>query len=216
MSQNNSFVMSYLDLRKAIGIIGITLPFVLAIGKIILTGQGIESSISAYYYTVMRDVFVASLCAIGVFLLSYRGYAKIDAYAGKLATIFAIGTAFLPTIPPVNATAQQIIIGRFHLGLAICLFLTLSFFALFLFRKTNPNGSMTENKKMRNIIYSICGYGMLASIGAIIMVQLLPRELALFNYDPVFWLEALAIVLFGISWFVKGEAILKDAESQTF
>ena len=26
----------------------------------------------------------------------------------------------------------------------------------------------------------------------------------------VFWLEALAIVAFGVSWLVKGEAILKD------
>ncbi len=208
---NNSLVMSYLDLRKAIGIIGIALPFVLAIGKIILDGPGVQNSISAYYYTVMRDVFVASLCAIGVFLMTYRGYAKIDEYAGKLAAIFAVGTALLPTNPPANATAQQMIIGRFHLGFAMCLFLTLSFFALFLFRKTNPNGSMTGNKKIRNIIYTICGVTMLACIVLIIVTYLLlPNDSPIFRFSPVFWLEALAIVAFGISWFVKGEAILKD------
>jgi len=209
-STGNSLVMSYLDLRKAIGVIGIALPFVLVIGKIILSSPGVEGSISAYYYTVMRDVFVASLCAIGVFLMTYRGYGRIDEYAGKLATIFAVGTAFLPTVPPANATAQQIIIGRFHLGFAMCLFLTLSFFALFLFRKTHANGSMTTRKKIRNIIFTICGVGMLLCIVLIIVVQLLPRELALFRLQPVLWLEAVAIVLFGISWFVKGEAILKD------
>ena len=33
---------------------------------------------------------------------------------------------------------------------------------------------------------------------------------SLLKLNPVFWLESLAIVAFGVSWFVKGEAILKD------
>jgi hypothetical protein len=27
---------------------------------------------------------------------------------------------------------------------------------------------------------------------------------------PVFWLESVAVVAFGVSWLVKGETILKD------
>jgi hypothetical protein len=27
---------------------------------------------------------------------------------------------------------------------------------------------------------------------------------------PVFWLESLAVVAFGVSWLTKGETILKD------
>jgi len=27
---------------------------------------------------------------------------------------------------------------------------------------------------------------------------------------PIYWLEALAIVAFGVSWLIKGETILKD------
>ena len=30
------------------------------------------------------------------------------------------------------------------------------------------------------------------------------------RYRPVFWLESIAIIMFGISWLVKGEAILAD------
>jgi hypothetical protein len=66
-------VLSYLGLRKAVGIIGLALPFVLAFGKILLQSPGIQDSISAYYYTDMGNVFVGSLCAIGVFLMSTRG-----------------------------------------------------------------------------------------------------------------------------------------------
>ncbi len=207
---NNSLVLSYLDLRKAIGFIGFLLPFVLVAGKLILDGPGLQPSISGYYYTSMRDVFVASLCAIGVFLMSYRGYERIDDFAGKLASIFAIGTALLPTNPPVYATTLQLLIGRFHLLFALCLFLTLAFFALVLFRKTNPSKPTTPQKRKRNIIYTICGIGIIVCILLIVIVQLLPRDAAVFAAKPIFWLEAVAIVLFGISWFVKGETILKD------
>ncbi len=55
---DQSLVLSYLGLRKAIGIIGTTLPFVLALGKIVLGNPGIQPSMSAYYDTKMGDVFV--------------------------------------------------------------------------------------------------------------------------------------------------------------
>ncbi len=70
----DSLVLSYLTLRKAVGIIGCALPFVLVIGTAVLQGSGIQASISGYYYTDMRNVFVGSLCAIGIFLMSCRGY----------------------------------------------------------------------------------------------------------------------------------------------
>jgi len=52
---------------------------VLILGKILyFRDPGIQDSISSYYYTDMRDVLVGSLCAIGVFLWSYRGYDDPD------------------------------------------------------------------------------------------------------------------------------------------
>jgi hypothetical protein len=208
-NQNDSLVLSYLGLRKAIGIIGMSLPFVLFFGKMIISGPGIESSISAYYYTVMRDVFVGSLCAIGVFLISYRGYERMDDITGKIATVFALGTALFPT-SPVNPSETQLLIGRLHILFALGLFITLAFFALFLFRKTDPNKPPTPQKIKRNLIYTICGYGIILCVALIILTTFLPSDSVIYSYRPVFWLEALAIILFGISWFVKGEAILKD------
>jgi len=92
-------------LRKAIGIIGISLPFVLAFGKIILGSPGIQSSISGYYYTGMRDVFVGSLCAIAVFMMSYKGYDHRDELAGDLACAFASGVALFPITPAGNVAS---------------------------------------------------------------------------------------------------------------
>ena len=43
-----------------------------------------------------------------------------------------------------------------------------------------------------------------------VVSQLPAVALALKAYDPIYWLESIAIVAFGISWLTKGEAILKD------
>ena len=209
---NNSLVISYLNLRRAIGIIGIALPFVLVIGKFILQGPGIQGSVSDYYYTVMRDVFVGSLCSIGVFLMSYRGYDSMDEIAGDLACLFAVGAALFPTTPDVDPTTRARLVGVVHIVLAGSLFLTLAFFSLVLFRKTDQP-TPTRMKLQRNIVYTVCGYLILGCIALIGVVALTPDTSPIRKLDPVFWLESIAIVSFGISWLTKGEGILKDDES---
>lgn len=208
---DNSLVISYLSLRKAIGIIGITLPFVLVIGKNLLQSSGLLGSMSSYYYSVMGDVFVGSFCAIGVFLLSYHGYEKKDDIAGKIAGLSAIGLALFPTTPDIAASAQAIMIGKWHLFFALIFSLTLVYFSLFLFRKTNPNKQSTDMKKIRNIIYAVCGiiiFVCIALMGFVLFFPGNPWVKQLQN--PIFWLETSSVIAFGISWFVKGEAILKD------
>ncbi len=203
-------VLSYLSLRKAVGIIGLALPFVLAVGKTLLQGRGIQDSISAYYYTDMGNVFVGSLCAIGVFLMSCRGYDRRDEIAGYLACIFAIGVALFPTIPPIGATSRDHRIGAVHLSFAALLFLTLAYFSIKLFTETDPHKEPTPQKLQRNTVYRICGYTILACILFVVVVKLTPVRALVEPLTPVFWLESVAIVAFGVSWLIKGETILKD------
>jgi hypothetical protein len=204
---SDSLVLSYLGLRKAIGIIGIALPFVLAFGKMLLDSPGIQDSISAYYYTIMRDVFVGSLCAIAVFLMSYRGYERRDDVAGDIACAFALGVALFPTTPAGQATSM---IGAIHLACAAGFFLTLAYFSLVLFRMTAPNRAPTLRKVQRNRVYTVCGLIILASLAMIVVLALFPPAAPIRQLDPRFWLESLAVVAFGVSWLTKGEAILKD------
>jgi hypothetical protein len=206
----SGLVISYLALRRAVGIIGTALPFVLVAGKWVLDGWGIQPSISAYYYTSMRDVFVGSICATGVFLLSYRGYERADDVAGNLACVFAVGLSLCPTSPPIGASATQTLVGQIHLVFASAYFLTLAYFSLVLFRKTHPNRRMTERKKQRNVIYTVCGYTILVCIGLVAIDFAFLRHSALQALDPVFWLETAAVLAFGISWLTKGEAIHAD------
>ncbi len=205
-------VLSYLDLRKAVGIIGCALPFVLAIGKILLQGPGLQSSISGYYYTDMRDVFVGSLCAIGVFLMSTRGYARDDEIAGRLACVFAIGVALFPTTPSADATRLESIIGDVHLTFAALLFLTLAYFSLALFTMTGPENNPTPRKLQRNKVYRVCGYTILACIVFMFVAALPPVKPFVDSLSPRFWLESVAVFVFGVSWLTKGGSILKDQQ----
>jgi hypothetical protein len=220
--ENSILVISYLSLRKAIGILGFSLPFVLPIGQLLLHALGIQSSlhepviqnsVSSYYYTDMRNIFVGSMCAIGVFLMSYRGYDRRDARAGRFAFVCAIGVALFPTSPLPVASADEKLIGGIHLTFAALLFLTLAYVSLKLFTQTDPNKPPTPQKMQRNRVYRISGYVMLACIALIAVAALPPIKAMVEQFAPRFWLEAIAIVAFGISWLTKGEMILKDQET---
>ena len=85
---------SYLALRKAVGWIGILLPFVLMLGMfLVFNEKPVLKTISLYYHSGMRDVFVGAICSIALFLFFYKGYNKWDNWAGNLAGFFAVGIA---------------------------------------------------------------------------------------------------------------------------
>lgn len=206
----NTLVLSYLTLRKAIGLLGTLFPIMLALGASI-DQTGIQSSLSSYYYTEMRDLFVGTLFAIGFFLFSYRGYDHRDNRAGNLAWISAVGAALFPTAPDNPASGAVPGGGLVHFVFAAVFLLTLAYFSLCLFTKTDPDRAPTSRKLLRNKVYRIAGCIMLACLALIVVFLLLPGR-PLEAYNPVFWLEAIAVVVFGVSWLVKGEAILRDEE----
>lgn len=59
-----------------------------------------EPSISAYYFTSVRAVFVASLCALGSCLIVYRGNTEAEDIALNASGALAFVVAFVPTSVP--------------------------------------------------------------------------------------------------------------------
>jgi O-antigen/teichoic acid export membrane protein len=221
-------VISYLTLRKAIGTVGFALPFVLVIGNVLfLLVRGevlrIGDSISGYYYTVMGGVLVGSLCAIGVFLLSYRGYDDpawreiryargLEDLVSSAAGIGAIGVALFPTPKGSDPTTLEEFLGPdrlglVHVGSAALFFIALAYISIKLF--TGRDLATYEpisgaRKRLNNRIYKVCGWTILISIAAIAAVWLLPDDSPIRQWHPVLWLEWLAILAFSTSWFTKG------------
>ena len=78
--------LSYRNMRAITGYVGLALPVVLLLAGVV--DGHIESSLSAYYYTKVGNVFTGALCVIGIFLLAYRLTAwAIDNVATTLAGV---------------------------------------------------------------------------------------------------------------------------------
>ncbi|HWY19628.1 MAG TPA: hypothetical protein VNX26_00310 [Candidatus Acidoferrum sp.] len=204
-------VLSYLALRKAVGDVAVGLPFALAIPWWVLQHHIIQSSISAYYYTGMRNLFVGSLCAISLFMLCARGYDRKDEIAGVFSALCALGVAFFPTAPDWGATQHQHDIGIVHYVFAGLLFSTLAYFCLVLFKMTAANHPLTRKKLQRNKIYTVCGCVIIASMLLIFVL----KKILKIDYFPghlgtLFCFESTALFAFGLAWLVKGETFLKD------
>jgi hypothetical protein len=207
--QNQNLIHSYLALRKAVGWIGILLPFTLMTGLFLFFhADGILGSISEYYYSGMRDVFVGALCSIALFLFFYRGYAnwkKInwDKIITNAGGFLAIGIAIFP----MTETGPTEWKGVIHYICAITFFLLLSCYSIFIFTKGSPEP--TRQKLFRNRIYVICGLVMIASlVGILIFFQFLQTPGSRFRF--VFWGETVALIAFGISWLTKGGTLYPD------
>jgi hypothetical protein len=140
----NQLVIDYLYLRKAVGWIGTLLPVVLIAGNAMIFTSDLPDSMSSYYYTHMRNIFVGALCALGVFLIAYAGYDEWDRWITNIAGAGAIGVAFCATKPTVCAagakacsapavramSSAQNVVGTVHLVFAAVAFLALGVMAL--------------------------------------------------------------------------------------
>ncbi len=98
------YALSLLLIRGIIGVIGILLPLALIVGEAFYLSGSVEvrGSISAYYHSSMRDLFVAGLCVTGFLLATYMaGQTKTrDFWWSLLAGVAVIGVAFIPTSRP--------------------------------------------------------------------------------------------------------------------
>ena len=154
----NELIVSYLFLRQAMGWIGALLPIVLLAGNAISSATPRPDSVSGYYYTDMRNTLVGALCALGVFLVAYKGYDDVDLWITNIAGLGAIGVAFCPTKPAVCtpgiqaclassvarlSTSQQVV-GDIHVFFAAVTFIALGLMALrFAKRGVTPAGHST-------------------------------------------------------------------------
>lgn len=96
-AQDSATVGTYRYLRLGIPLLVVLLAASL-VHRIFLVEQDCWlGSISAYYYTAVRAVFVASLCAIGACLIINRGNTDREDVALNLAGFLAFFVAFIPT-----------------------------------------------------------------------------------------------------------------------
>jgi hypothetical protein len=182
-------------LRGVLGGLAILLPWIVA-----LLNGGFPASISATYYVPeCITPFMGILIASSVILMCYKGYDLQDDIILSLSGLMGLCICLFPTY---TSTADYV--GTFHLPVnlsstlhnvsAIIFFALLSYNSFFLF--TKGDGNPTNKKKIRNIIYRICGVGMIASF----LLLLLP------DFHIKIWLmETIALFFFGVSFLTKAD-----------
>lgn len=98
------YARSYLQIRLLIGLTGFLLPLLLVVCDwwLMTEGRQIQGSMSAYYHTPARDLFVAGLCVVGVLLLTYLTAQMWtwDFILSSLAGVSVLVVAFFPTWRP--------------------------------------------------------------------------------------------------------------------
>ena len=215
-ANDSSLVISYLRLRQLIGYVGILMPVVIKIGAYYLEGIPSNESISAYYYTEMRDVFTGTLVVVGALLFCYRGPSTRDDVVTNIAGLAAVGIALLPMDPSYHAliTARfpDILTDKcyknhgplgYHFYAVTTFFALTTYLAYFRFPLLS-SATVTVQKLKRNRCYKACAVVMAASFIAIALLKLQSKT------NSIFWPETTAIIAFGVAWLVKGQAVLKD------
>ena len=185
-------------LRCSIGWLGMLLPWLV----VLITWSWPHSISITYYSYLATGTFMVILGAAGMLLANYKGYTKVDDIINTITGIAGLGICAFPMeykIADVYVKTGILgldsnISGIFHNIFAVLFFGLLSFNSIFLFTKTK--GEMTKNKKIRNIIFIVCGIGMIASF----LLMLLPQK----SVPNKTWItEMFALTFFGISWLTK-------------
>lgn len=216
LTRSKNDVFTYRRLRRAIGYLGIALPVLLvALSFIPFFKTELQPSISDYYYTNLRDIFSGTLAAVGLFMICYKGHRnpsllKNDQLLTNVAGIMAVGVAFVPVAPEMEAQKIYTLIpydyawlSWLHYIFAALLFGIFALLAINVFTigqniaEDIPVSSLNENN-----IYRFCGI----AIFALIFLIPVSEEFHLFNYSTLI-LEAFALFFFGSAWLIKGRAL---------
>ena len=224
------YIISYMIIRFAVGFLGFMLPASLAIGewKFIHGPFSLRGSLSAYYFTNMRDWFVGTMWVIGVLLMTYMAaqWKRFDFIASFIAGIFLIGVAMFPTerpddirngtplcgphaspVPLGCAPAQQWL-GELHCRdihyvcaiIALCMLAAIA--AVFGRREQRFPG----NRPWLAWFHYGCAIFILSGllVGGIGFIHDFKR----FGFTPAYISELMAIIGFAAGWLVKSGALV--------
>jgi hypothetical protein len=99
------YLRTFLWLRTFVGVLGIALPVVVIVVATAAFGErSIRPSLSGYYYSGARDIFVAILSATGVFFIGYVLAEKsLENTLSGVAGVSALVIAIFPTRRPSKA-----------------------------------------------------------------------------------------------------------------
>jgi hypothetical protein len=207
------YLRSYLVMRTGIGVLGIVLPFALVIvDHLWLGGDELAlTSLSAYYYSGAREVFVGALCAIGAFLITYKvAEINLDNTLSLLAGLAVVVVALCPTERTDVSVAQTAlqerlgegVVGAIHFSAAGAFILALAVLSYYFGKREGARAARPGKRSPRfwKTYHWVCA-------GAIVVALLWCAVTAISGWGPsraLLYGEAAAVWAFAASWLMKG------------
>jgi hypothetical protein len=220
---NTSVDVSYLGLRKWIGLLGLVMPVVVwGISRYDGLPAHVYDTISAHYYTRARDIFVGTMALVGVLIYFYRSPHPWDNRIARVCGVAAVLIGLLPIDPPEGVEADLTTTLARHLhSYPVTLFFASGIYLVGVsFRKTSlkqaagqaplHNETARElevghpRKRLRNLIYMGCAVVMTLGSLALAAANVLTEQ---FNWTEGwrFVPETAAVMAFAFAWLVKGQ-----------
>ena len=215
------YALSLLWIRAVIGALGIALPVIFIVGEAYFLRGDVEirGSLSAYFHTSMRDVFVAGLCVIGFFLLTYMsGQTNTwDFRLSLVAGVAVLGVVAFPKsrpdliegaarcgsepMPPGCSPIQQQLgeqlVAGIHFTCAAIFILSLAFLCfVFAVREKNYKDSPELAVTLR-----VLGFVIIGAVVGTVVANLL--NISIGGLTPLYVGEVVSVWAFGAAWLLK-------------
>jgi hypothetical protein len=205
------YIRSYLIMRAFLGGLAVALPPLLVLGDGI--GFGADpvprGSLSAYYYSGMREILVGTLSATAVFLMTYKvAERQLDNTLSWLAGVAVLGVAVFPTkasgaatLTPLQEQWGESLVGGLHYASAATFIGSLAVISFFFGvregrRRARPG--KRSPRFWRNYHWA-CAGAIAAAVAFIIVAWFIgwPQKSVLIGQWAAIW-------AFGASWLLKG------------
>lgn len=206
------YLVSFLMMRIAIGVLGIALPVVLVVVDVTVFHNGAHGSLSAYYYSGVRDVFVGMLCAIAIFLVCYKVATRgRENLAATVAGVAVLGVALLPTHRPSGSLAATTPLqdwltesntATVHY---ICAFVFISLLAVLSYYFGLREGKRPPRSNARSPrFWRSFHIGCAVVIGIAVVYMFVTTRFDVWDDYSLLIGETVAVWAFGVSWLMKG------------
>jgi len=203
-SRTTHLESSFIVQRRGMALLAASFPAAFLASSFLLGRTDFQTSLSAYYWTLdpERNFFVGVLCAVGVFLLLYKGYTTLEDRVLDLAGLAAVGVAFFPMDEAGDCGSTGF---SLHGTSAVIFFACIAFICIFMSGHSLEQMPDAARRDKFRRLYRICAVVMALAIGFAGLYWLLPDEavLALCENSVIFWFEAAGVWAFSAFWTIK-------------
>jgi hypothetical protein len=207
------YVRAFLILRVMVGALGIALPFALVlIDGLWFDGNRFpRTSLSAYYYSGVRELFVGALSATGVFLIAYKvAEVNLDNTLSLLAGVAVLGVAMFPTdrssraiaLTPLQDRLGETTVATIHYVSAATFISALAIISYFFGRREGARPPVPGKRSPG--FWRAFHWGCAGLIAAALAFILVTEVLGTGPAESLLIGEAVSIWAFGVSWLWKG------------